>query len=95
MARTPASLYENSIRMVAVRSDHHRRGVGTALMRRLIARAASTIPVLTVQSTLLAERFYGKLGFVKQQEHCVDGRRYIIMQLMLRDSQQSSMYEGS
>jgi GNAT superfamily N-acetyltransferase len=69
-----ASLYQNSIRMVAVRSDWHRCGVGTALVRRLIERAAETHSVLTVQSTCFAERFYQKLGFVKQQDHCSNER---------------------
>ena len=76
-----ASLYQNSIRMVAVRSDWHRCGVGTALVRRLIERAAETQSVLTVQSTCFAERFYQKLGFVKQQDQCSNERRYIIMEL--------------
>ena len=53
-------------------------------MRRLIDRASSTIPVLTVQSTLLAERFYEKLGFVRQRDHYVEGQRYILMQLAHR-----------
>jgi N-acetylglutamate synthase-like GNAT family acetyltransferase len=79
-----ASLYQNSIRMVAVRSDWHRLGVGTALVGRLIERAAETLPVLTVQSTCLAERFYQKLGFVKQQDHYSNEQRYIIMELVVR-----------
>lgn len=78
-----ASLYQSSIRMVAVGSRYHRRGVGTALLRALIERAARTIPVLSVQSILSAEGFYESRGFDRQQEHCVGGQRWVDMRLTL------------
>lgn len=78
-----ASLHANSLRMVAVRPDHQRCGTGTKLLRPLIQRATAASPVLTVQSTLLAERFYQKLGFVKQRDHFSAGQRYVLMELVL------------
>ena len=79
-----ASLFQNSLRMFVVRTDQHRAGIGGALGEQLIAKAQTRdLAVLTVQSTLFAECFYGSLGFQRVRTCALYGQSYVIMERRL------------
>lgn len=82
-----ASLDGNVVRAVFVAPDSQGRGVGVALMDEIarLARAGG-VEALTLQSSITAEAFYARLGFVVVSQDCRDGERIIVMQRRLEEA---------
>lgn len=75
-----ASLDGSVVRTVFVAPGVQSRGVGRALMLELERRArASGVTTLSVPSSITAERFYAKLGFVAVRDSHHGAERTIIM----------------
>jgi N-acetylglutamate synthase-like GNAT family acetyltransferase len=79
-----ASLDGNVVRTVFVTPDVQGRGVGSRLMAEIerIARERD-IRSLTVPSSVTAERFYARLGFMAVRDSYHGAERTIIMERML------------
>jgi GNAT superfamily N-acetyltransferase len=79
-----ASLDGNVVRTVFVTPDVQGRGVGSRLMAEIerIARERD-IRSLTVPSSVTAERFYARLGFMALRDSYHGAERTIIMERML------------
>jgi len=75
-----ASLHQSTVRIVFVRPDRQKRGIGSALMRE-IERSAGTRSVaeLTAPSSVTAEAFYRRLGFIPLRDEFHGEGRTIIM----------------
>lgn len=75
-----ASLDGDVVRTVFVAPDLQSRGVGRMLMHELERRArARGVAVLSVPSSITAERFYARLGFVAVRDSYHGAERTIIM----------------
>ena len=76
-----ASLQGRTARTVFVDPGHQARGIGTALMQALehLAVAQGTV-VLTVPSSITAESFYRKLGFVALRDEHHGSERTVVME---------------
>lgn len=85
-----ASLDGKVVRTVFVSPALHGRGIGTQLMNQVeqIARTQS-IATLTVPSSVTAESFYAKLGFVAVRDSYHGEERTIIMERDLELSRKS------
>ena len=81
-----ASLDGSVVRTVFVAPDVQARGIGKLLMAE-IARTARErkIPALTVPSSVTAEAFYAKLGFIAVRDSYHGDERTIIMERRLDD----------
>jgi N-acetylglutamate synthase-like GNAT family acetyltransferase len=76
-----ASLDGDTIRTVFVASDLQNIGVGKRLVDELEYRArARGIEMLSVHSSITAEQFYAKLGFVAVRDSYYGAERTIIME---------------
>lgn len=85
-----ASLDGKVVRTVFVSPANHRQGVGALLMAEIQQTAhARGITVLTVPSSVTAECFYSKLGFVAIRDSYHGDERTIIMERQLELSQNS------
>jgi predicted N-acetyltransferase YhbS len=78
-----AALQGALVRTVFVDPDWQRRGIGSRLMRTIEAMATDMAP-LTVNASITAEAFYGRLGFVRVREQVHNGEHTIIMMKPLR-----------
>jgi len=76
-----ANLDGVAARALFVDPDHQGKGIGTRLMAVIedLARARS-VATLHVQSSITAESFYRKLGYVAVGEKFHDGERTIMME---------------
>jgi GNAT superfamily N-acetyltransferase len=75
-----ASLDGDVVRTVFVAPDVQSRGVGRKLMHELEGRArARGVTMLSVPSSITAERFYARLGFVAVRDSYHGAERTIIM----------------
>ena len=75
------SLDEAMIRAVFVAPDAQNKGIGRRVMQELQRRAcARSIKTVCVQSSITAERFYSKLGFMVVGERYNDHERTIVME---------------
>ncbi|ERM03647.1 hypothetical protein Q644_00565 [Brucella intermedia 229E] len=85
-----ASLDGKVVRTVFVSPANHGQGVGTQLMAEIVQTArASGIAVLTVPSSITAESFYSKLGFVATRDSYHGDEQTIIMERRLELSRNS------
>ncbi|MEE9926024.1 MAG: GNAT family N-acetyltransferase [Brucella anthropi] len=85
-----ASLDGKVVRTVFVSPANHGHGVGTQLMAEIVQTArASGIAVLTVPSSITAESFYSKLGFVATRDSYHGDEQTIIMERRLELSRNS------
>ncbi|MCQ2030749.1 GNAT family N-acetyltransferase [Stutzerimonas zhaodongensis] len=74
-----ASLDKATVRSVFVMPNHQGVGIGLALMKHIEALAMqSYVKTLTVPSSITAEGFYQKLGYVKVREE-YEGEEKIIL----------------
>jgi GNAT superfamily N-acetyltransferase len=79
-----ASLDGNVIQTVFVAPDAQRRGVGRSLMCEIDRIALDIgLHMLTVPSSITAETFYAKLGFVGVRDNYDGEERTIIMERRL------------
>lgn len=75
-----ASLHGNWVRSVFVRPDRQGQGIGARLMESVLAIAVEQkIGQVTVPSSVNAEAFYGKLGFVHLRDEFQGAERVILM----------------
>ncbi|MBR1361254.1 MULTISPECIES: GNAT family N-acetyltransferase [Bradyrhizobium] len=81
-----ASLDGSVVRTVFVAPDVQARGIGKRLMAE-VARAARerNIPALTVPSSVTAEVFYARLGFIAVRDSYYGDERTIVMERSLND----------
>jgi GNAT superfamily N-acetyltransferase len=79
-----ANLDGAAARAVFVDPDHQGKGVGTSMMATVedIARTRS-VATLHVQSSITAEGFYRKLGYIPVSEKCHGSERTIMMEKRL------------
>jgi predicted N-acetyltransferase YhbS len=83
-----ASLDGKVVRTVFVSPAVHRQGIGTQLMAEIEQTARTRgIAVLTVPSSVTAERFYSGLGFVAVRDSYHGDERTVIMERRLELSQ--------
>lgn len=76
-----ASLDGRVVRTVFVEPGHQGRGVGRALMARVVGAAVEQgVAVLTVPSSVTAEPFYAKLGFSAVRDSHHGAERTIVME---------------
>jgi predicted N-acetyltransferase YhbS len=76
-----ASLASGSIHAVFVAPSLQNKGIGETLMRELHRRASvSGVTKLTVQSSITAEPFYAKLGYVAVGDKYHGAERTIVME---------------
>lgn len=75
-----ASLHGAWVRSVFVRPDWQKRGVGTGLMRAIEERAdAQGLRQISVPSSINAEEFYRRLGFMHLRDEFHGQERVIVM----------------
>ena len=75
-----ASLDKATVRSVFVMPEHQGFGIGLALMKHIEELAMRTeVKTLTVPSSVTAEGFYQKLGYVKVREEYEGVEKVIIM----------------
>ena len=75
-----ASLHENWVRSVFVRPDRQGQGIGARLIESVLAIAVEQrLGQVTVPSSINAEAFYGKLGFVHLRDEFQGAERVILM----------------
>lgn len=75
-----ASLDKATVRSVFVMPNHQEVGIGLALMKHIEALAMqSYVKTLTVPSSITAEGFYQKLGYVKVREEYEGEEKIILM----------------
>jgi N-acetylglutamate synthase-like GNAT family acetyltransferase len=83
-----ASLGNGAIHAVFVAPNLQNKGIGETLMRELHRRAAAGgITKLTVQSSITAQRFYAKLGYIAVGDKYHGAERTIIMERYLEADQ--------
>jgi len=81
-----ASLDGSVVRTVFVAPDVHARGIGKLLMGEVERTARGrNIQALTVPSSITAESFYAKLGFIAVRDSHHGDERTIIMERSLTD----------
>ncbi len=76
----------NHISLLFVDSDHHHRGIATALMKTLFTyvKEGKNLSEITVNAAPYAVDFYHKMGFVDlDKEKTTDGIRYTPMIIRL------------
>ncbi|MEZ5863210.1 MAG: GNAT family N-acetyltransferase [Geminicoccaceae bacterium] len=79
-----ASLEHSAVRTVFVAPEHQGRGLGSALMRELeVLCRTRGLTRQTVRSSITAEGFYTRLGFVAVRDQYVGAERTIIMERSL------------
>ncbi|POR51879.1 GNAT family N-acetyltransferase [Bosea psychrotolerans] len=79
-----ASLHGNWVRSVFVRPDRQGQGIGARLMESVLAIAAEQgLGQVTVPSSVNAEGFYAKLGFVHLRDEFHGAERVILMTKVL------------
>ncbi|WP_192740780.1 GNAT family N-acetyltransferase [Bradyrhizobium sp. OAE829] len=75
-----ASLSDHVVKSVFVHPDFQRRGVATRLMAAVESAAvANLVRRLDVQSSITAQPFYAKCGFVVVREETYGEERTIVM----------------
>lgn len=75
-----AALEGGQVRSVFVDPAHQGRGIGSGLMRTLLAAPEAEVPVLRLSASLSAVTFYTGLGFVATGERTSDGERTVTME---------------
>ncbi|NBF02525.1 GNAT family N-acetyltransferase [Pseudomonas sp. Fl5BN2] len=79
-----ASLDGRAVRSVFVDPRHHGCGIGRQLMARVEQAARSAgVALLVVPSSVTAEGFYARLGFVRVREQYEDEELILIMERVL------------
>ena len=79
-----AALEADRLRMLFVDPDRHGRGLGSALVARIVEMAkAQNLGSLEAQSSLAAQDFYRHLGFVRIRGVTDRGQVTVLMKLSL------------
>jgi len=79
-----ASLHKDTVRNVYIRPDHQGRGIGAALMQEIEEQArANGLETMAVPSSVTAEGFYRKRGFVPVRDQFYGAVRTVLMAKVL------------